>query len=62
MLKRYDLSRFKKVYPLLREKPNLRELSDEITSQIDVEVEVLSFENAHTGSYTFKKTYQNKYA
>ena len=59
MLKRYDLSRFKKVYPLLREKPNLRELSDEITSQIDVEVEVLSFDNTNTGSYTFKKTYSS---
>ena len=57
MLKRYDLSRFKKVYPLLREKPNLRELSDELTSQIDVEVEVLDFNDTNTGSYTFKKTY-----
>ena len=60
MTKIYDLSRIKKTYPLLREKPIYKQLCDSdgtASSGIDAEVEILNFNNTHTGSYTFKKTY-----
>tara|TARA_Y100000592_G_scaffold90156_1_gene148399 strand:+ start:53 stop:376 length:324 start_codon:yes stop_codon:yes gene_type:complete len=59
MGKRYDLSRIKKTYPLLREKPIFKELCDATSTSgsVDVEVEVINFNNTYTGSYTFKKTY-----
>tara|TARA_B100001059_G_C17732397_1_gene526958 strand:- start:535 stop:861 length:327 start_codon:yes stop_codon:yes gene_type:complete len=60
MTKIYDLSRIKKTYPLLREKPIYKQLCDSdgtVSSGIDAEVEILNFDNTHTGSYTFKKTY-----
>ena len=55
---KYDLNRFKKVYPLLRVKP----IYDEITmltgdSGIDVELAILNYQNEFTKSYSFVKSY-----
>lgn len=60
MLKRYDLTRYKKTYPLLRQKPVYdKSLANQSDAGIDVELAILVYQNEFTKSYTFVKNYSS---
>lgn len=53
---KYDLNRFKKVYPLLRTKP----IYDEVTmlgTGVNAETAILDFNNSFSETYTFLEAY-----
>ena len=52
---KYDLNRYKKVYPLIRTKPVYDELN--MIGQGASEVTILDFNNSHEETYTFTETY-----
>lgn len=52
---KYDLNRFKKVYPLIRVKPIFQEFTD--SDGIDVETTILNYNNSFEETYTFNQTY-----
>ena len=52
---KYDLNRYKKVYPLIRTKPVYDELN--MLGQGASEVAILEFSDSHEETYTFSETY-----
>ena len=52
---KYDLNRFKKIYPLVRVKPIFRDFTG--TGGIDAETAILEYDNSFEESYTFTQIY-----
>ena len=52
---KYDLNRYKKVYPLVRNKPVYDELL--MLGGLDTETVIIEFNNSNEESYTFTKNY-----
>jgi len=52
---KYDLNRFKKVYPLIRTKPQILEFA--VVEGLDAETTILNYTNSHAQTYNFVKTY-----
>jgi len=54
MANKYDLNRYKKVYPLIRVKPIYDEI---LMGGVQTETAILNYNNSFSESYTFVKLY-----
>ena len=52
---KYDLNRFKKIYPLVRVKPFFQDFTG--SGGIDAETTILEYDNSFEESYTFTQIY-----
>jgi len=52
---KYDLNRFKKVYPLIRTKPQILDLT--VVEGLDAETTILNYTNSFLQTYNFVRTY-----
>ena len=56
---KYDLNRYKRVYPLIRTKPIYDEIMMLSGGGIDVETAIVDFNDSFQESYSFTKTYSS---
>ena len=52
---KYDLNRFKKVYPLIRTKPQFLDFT--VVEGLDAETTILNYTSSHAQTYNFVRTY-----
>ena len=52
---KYDLNRFKKVYPLIRTKPLIQDFT--VVDGLDAETTILNYTDSYAQTYNFVRTY-----